>query len=92
MASLIRPVIQVDTEKCVNCHRCISVCPAKMCNDGSKNYVSIIHELCIGCGKCIEACSHGARSGIDDFNQFLSERKNGVKMVRIKRMAKINWC
>lgn len=83
MASLIRPVIQVDTEKCVNCHRCISVCPAKMCNDGSKNYVSIIHELCIGCGKCIEACSHGARSGIDDFNQFLSDRKNGVKMVAV---------
>ncbi|MBP5175365.1 MAG: 4Fe-4S binding protein, partial [Treponema sp.] len=25
----LRPVIFVDSEKCVNCHKCISVCPSK---------------------------------------------------------------
>ena len=28
-------VIQVDRERCVNCHACIAVCPVKVCNDGS---------------------------------------------------------
>ncbi|MDR2435378.1 MAG: 4Fe-4S binding protein, partial [Treponema sp.] len=31
----LRPVIHVVEDKCVNCHRCIMVCPAKMCNNGS---------------------------------------------------------
>ena len=35
------PVVGVDKEKCVNCHRCIAVCPVKMCNDGSQDYVQV---------------------------------------------------
>ena len=35
MANRVREVITVDPEKCTACHRCISVCPAKMCNDAS---------------------------------------------------------
>ena len=72
----LTPVISVDQEKCVNCHRCIAVCPVKLCNDGSKDYVTIRHELCIGCGKCIESCVHGARRGIDDFELFMQNVKN----------------
>ncbi len=52
--SELKPVIYVDKDKCVNCHRCISVCPSKMCNDGTGDYVSLKPELCLGCGHCIE--------------------------------------
>lgn len=68
-------VIALDEEKCVNCHRCISVCPVKFCNDGSGDHVAVNSNLCIGCGACIEACRHGARKGVDDFQAFMEGQK-----------------
>jgi iron only hydrogenase large subunit-like protein len=79
MPKPIRPVIRVDDDKCVNCHMCISVCPVKYCIDGAGDKVKVIHELCIGCGSCIAACTHGAREGIDDFDDFLSALGKGER-------------
>jgi len=79
----LRPVIRVDDEKCVNCHACISACPIKFCIDGSGDKVRVRHELCIGCGSCIKACSHGARAGLDDFDDFLAALGRGEKMVAV---------
>ena len=79
----LKPVINVDKEKCCNCHRCIAVCPVKLCNNGSEDHVSVNHDLCIGCGACIAACTHGARTGIDDMEEFFADLKKGVKMVAI---------
>jgi iron only hydrogenase large subunit-like protein len=79
----LKPVICVDPEKCVNCHRCISVCPAKFCNDGSGDYVKVNDQLCIGCGACISVCAHGARRGLDDFVPFMDALKNGEKIIAI---------
>lgn len=66
----LRPIIKVVEEKCVNCHRCIMVCPVKMCNNGAGAVIDHHPELCIGCGECISACTHGARIGIDDFDLY----------------------
>ncbi|MBP5158407.1 MAG: 4Fe-4S binding protein [Treponema sp.] len=79
----LRPVVYVDPTKCCNCHRCISVCPVKMCNNGAGDHVSVNHDLCIGCGTCIEACVHGARQGIDDIEGFFHDLKSGTPMVAI---------
>lgn len=79
----ITPVISVEKEKCINCHRCIAVCPSKMCNDGSGDYVKVNHNLCLGCGRCISACVHGARSGIDDFSSFMTAVERKEKMIAI---------
>ena len=79
----LTPVIFVDKDKCVNCHRCIAVCPSKMCNDGSGDYVKLNHDLCVGCGACIAACDHGARIGIDDAPAFFDAIKKGEKIVAI---------
>lgn len=84
----LTPVIYVDQEKCVNCHRCIAVCPVKICNDGSGSYVSINHDLCLGCGKCIESCEHGARTGVDSFARFMNDVKK-EKMIAIVAPAVI---
>ena len=83
MANRVREVITVDPEKCTACHRCISVCPAKMCNDASGDYIKVNPELCIGCGRCISACHFGARQGLDDFDMCMADLKSGVKMIAI---------
>lgn len=79
----LSPVIYVDKEKCCNCHRCIAVCPVKLCNDGSGDYVTLNHDLCIGCGSCIEACTHNARKGLDDTQRFLTDIKKGDSFVAV---------
>jgi methyl-accepting chemotaxis protein/NAD-dependent dihydropyrimidine dehydrogenase PreA subunit len=76
-------VVSVDKDKCINCHRCISVCPVKYCNDGSGDHVSIHEDLCIGCGECIDGCTHGARKIIDDFQAAIYALRRGEKIVSI---------
>ena len=83
MSFKVREIIKVDPEKCTACHRCISVCPAKMCNDASGDYIKVNPELCIGCGRCIGACHFGARQGLDDFDMFMNDLQSGVKMIAI---------
>lgn len=72
----LRPVISVDKDKCVNCQKCITVCPSKFCNDATGDYISIDSSLCTGCGACIKACTHGARIGLDDFSDFMETLEN----------------
>ncbi len=76
-------IIDVDAQKCQNCHACISVCPSKFCNDGSGDHVSINDDLCIGCGQCLNACTWGARTIIDDTEKFFNDLRMGIPMVTI---------
>lgn len=46
----VRKAFIIDT--CIECDRCIPVCPTNAIPDTLK----IIRELCIGCGACEEAC------------------------------------
>ena len=82
--SNLRAVVRVDAAKCVSCHRCVSACPVKFCNNASAEVVDINPDLCIGCGNCIDACTHEARIGLDDFAEFrtaLSMREPIVAIV-----------
>jgi len=79
----LKKVIEVDKEKCINCHRCISSCPVKYCNDGSGDHVTINEDLCIGCGECLKACTHEARVIIDDFDIFMKAIQNREKIVAV---------
>lgn len=76
-------IIDVDAQKCQNCHACISVCPSKFCNDGSSDHVTINPDLCIGCGQCIHACTWGARTIVDDTERFFADLRSGVPMVTV---------
>ena len=75
-------VMDVDSEKCTNCHRCIGVCPVKYCNNASDTEKGIVvnHNLCIACGMCIKACTHDARIILDDTETFLNDLRNGVSV------------
>ncbi len=83
MQQKLSPVINVDKDKCKNCHACITVCPVKYCIDGSGEYVAINHDMCIGCGRCITACSHNARSVYDDAEEFFARLSAGESIIAI---------
>ena len=80
-------VIDIDEDKCNNCHMCISACPVKFCIDGSGEKVTLNHDLCIGCGSCITACKQKARTFIDDTKEAFSSLKSGHKMIAIAAPA-----
>jgi iron only hydrogenase large subunit-like protein len=83
MNDLLRELVFVDKDKCVNCHACISVCPVKFCNNGSGDYVTINNQLCLGCGNCIDACTHEARYYVDDWPLFVEAVNQDEKLVAI---------
>jgi len=76
-------IIKTVPEKCVKCHRCISVCPVKFANDASGEAVLVDSDRCIGCGQCLHACEHGARVGVDDFPAFLEALGRREPMIAI---------
>ncbi len=73
MSKHLSKVVEVDPDRCVSCHACITVCPVKFCNDGSGSFVTINDDLYTGCGTCIAACTHNARYGIDDAEAFFRD-------------------
>lgn len=83
MQTLLPRVVGVNEDKCVNCHACITACPVKFCNDGSRDVVRINENMCIACGRCIEACTHEARYAIDDFVLFVKGIKAKEPIVAV---------
>ena len=84
-------IIEVDKEKCISCHACITACPVKFCNDASENYLKVNPDLCIGCSNCIKACTHEARTGIDDFDEFIKEVSNHNMVAIVAPAAASNF-
>jgi signal transduction histidine kinase/iron only hydrogenase large subunit-like protein len=91
-------VIGIKEKNCINCHQCISVCPVKVCSNGSGDVVTIASDLCIGCGRCIEAClkSHSradksARYPIDDSINFVNELPGSDMIALIAPSAQSNF-
>lgn len=88
-------IINLDKSKCQHCLACLLVCPVKLCNIVEPDGISVNAELCIGCGECIKACSekgHNARSGIDDFPDFLQDLQAGVPIgVLVAPAAGVNY-
>ena len=46
---------------CINCQRCVAVCPNGATTVGTNGLIQIDRSLCQVCGKCVEVCSTGAR-------------------------------
>lgn len=50
---------RVNTEKCVNCGRCIDHCAHAAISKGEQ-VAAIDHARCAGCGRCLSMCPHYA--------------------------------
>ncbi len=71
-------------DKCVGCHKCISVCPVLTANqsveENGQHKIVVDGKQCVGCGACFDACAHGARSYNDDTERFFEDLKRGEKI------------
>ena len=71
--------VTINEKKCIGCNACIRVCPvhdanrAMLSDDGKHSVITIDPQKCIGCGECVKNCEHGARSYIDDTDQFFKD-------------------
>ncbi|MGB3365848.1 MAG: 4Fe-4S binding protein [Acidaminobacteraceae bacterium] len=50
---------KVDYDKCINCGKCVKVCPVEAISQNENN-VDIMNELCLGCGICLRNCPSNA--------------------------------
>jgi len=80
-------VVEIDADKCNNCYTCITICPVKLCMDGSQEKLHINTDSCIGCGNCIDICRVGARAILDDTSRFFDDIKKGAKIVALAAPA-----
>jgi ferredoxin len=62
-------IMEIDTEKCTGCGKCVEVCPinaielARKEDDNNKSMKAICNKnICFGCGVCSSACKSGAIS------------------------------
>ncbi len=57
-------VIQTNLANCVDCYKCVRVCPVKAIKV-TEGQARIQPELCVECGSCVRVCPQGAKVGIE---------------------------
>lgn len=63
-------LIEVDTEKCVNCGACIALCPVDAISTDEESTVVFNKEKCVGstCSACVDACPMRAIKSVKQTN------------------------
>lgn len=49
-------IIDYDSEKCINCRKCIQRCYFGALKPDSQGKIRVIKENCVGCGLCVTTC------------------------------------
>lgn len=54
------PIAVVETDLCIGCGQCTSVCPTGAISVRSQGQAVVDESLCRGCGACVQECPVGA--------------------------------
>ncbi|MCW4045997.1 MAG: 4Fe-4S binding protein [Candidatus Bathyarchaeota archaeon] len=70
----IPKLIEVDTEKCVSCGACVTLCPVEAITIDEDASVVFNKEKCIGstCSACVDACPSRAIKSVKQNNSELT--------------------
>ena len=86
-------LISTDTTKCVNCNKCVVVCPMGVITmplNGFPEPTINAFQLCINCGYCVDVCvfdalTHKVRKRTADsgaalirYDNIIKKRKGGT--------------
>ena len=54
----VRNLIEIDSEKCIDCGACFSLCPVNAIEFQEDSSISFDNQKCVGtsCGLCADAC------------------------------------
>jgi Fe-S-cluster-containing hydrogenase component 2 len=54
----VRNLIEIDSEKCIDCGACFSLCPVNAISFQEDSSISFDNQKCVGtsCGLCADAC------------------------------------
>jgi len=80
------PCVSRTTELCVECRRCVNICPTKefsFNNRAGDVVVGTPYEKpldCIFCGQCVKNCPTGALTDKDDLDRIIGELDDLKKM------------
>ncbi len=74
-------LIEVDSEKCISCGSCVTLCPVEAITFAQDLSVVFDKEKCIGstCSTCVDACPARAIKSIKQNNSELKDNSNQTK-------------
>lgn len=62
--------MNIDSQKCIACRKCIDKCPVKYPNKYTSKGVLYDYSNCINCGNCIDTCNMRKDNFNIDFNEY----------------------
>lgn len=75
-----RQIITTKQVDCVDCYRCVRVCPVKAIGI-EQGHASVIPERCILCGRCVLECPHQAKQVEDQTPLVQQALQQGRRVV-----------
>ncbi len=70
-------LIEVDTEKCINCGSCVALCPVEAITLAPDSAIVFNKEKCVGstCSACVDACPARAIKSVKQNNDVFSNSR-----------------
>ncbi|MFB3888488.1 MAG: 4Fe-4S binding protein [Candidatus Bathyarchaeia archaeon] len=68
-------LIEVDTEKCISCGSCVTLCPVEAITQAEDLSIVFNKEKCVGstCSACVDACPARAITSVKQNNHEIGE-------------------
>ncbi len=70
-------LVEVDTDKCINCGSCVALCPVEAITVAEDSSIVFDKEKCVGstCSACVDACPVKAIRSVKQNNHDLNNSR-----------------